>query len=213
MVRTLDFHSNNVGSIPASLIFMQKFIISNRKKIQKQSVFSNQKFNKLRYSLNFKTIIPPTQVAVNSLNLQTSFERNSTISSKKSGKLLIKQSYLLLTWFKFLLMYKGLSKTLNLSNINFFIKPQRRFRFTITKSPMAQKTFSQEQYAYLFYSLVLTVTIIFPNDKVSNLNIKSALYLLNLVKNFTFFTETNLFFLQRLSLTVGILDYGYMRLT
>jgi hypothetical protein len=96
-VRTLDFHSNNVGSIPASLIFMQKFIISNRKKIQKQSVFSNQKFNKLRYSLNFKTIIPPTQVAVNSLNLQTSFEKNSTISSKKSGKLLIKQSYLLLT--------------------------------------------------------------------------------------------------------------------
>jgi hypothetical protein len=90
VVRTLDFHSNNVGSIPASLIYMtlknykSKLIFCENKKI----------FNKnhLKYNLRFTSIIAPGSIT----NLRL-MQLGSKVLQKPHNKLIVKQSYLLLT--------------------------------------------------------------------------------------------------------------------
>lgn len=68
--------------------------------------------------------------------------------------LLIKQSYILITWAAYVRhgTFDLKDKTLRPA---FSHLPMRRTRFTITKAPMAHKTFSQEQYEYRHHTLVI----------------------------------------------------------
>jgi hypothetical protein len=91
MVRTVDFHSTNVGSIPASLImdlkknFVNHSLVFNKK--SKSFLFKN----KLKYALSFASLISPGSVS----SIRLVFNNNSLNSNRK--KLLVKQSYILLT--------------------------------------------------------------------------------------------------------------------
>ena len=64
-------------------------------------------------------------------------------------KIMVKQSYLLLTW----LLYSKNAKS------KFFIMPKKRKKFTLTKSPMAHKTFSQEQFKWEKYNVVISYNL------------------------------------------------------
>ena len=91
MVRTLDFHSNNVGSIPASLI-IQSWNYQHTYKLHQtiQNKLLNEKHKNIQYSFSFVSFISPTAVTESRLL----FMATSTALKKK---LLLKQSYLLLT--------------------------------------------------------------------------------------------------------------------
>ena len=65
---------------------------------------------------------------------------------KKNIKILVKQSYLLITWIIYNNKCKG----------RYFILPKKRKKYTITKSPMAHKTFSQEQLKWEYNNIVLS---------------------------------------------------------
>jgi hypothetical protein len=84
MVRTLDFHSNNVGSIPASLIMTKygTFAFKANKK--------NLKVRGVGISFNFVSIISPKSVG--DVRLLSNIDK-----VKSNGKkLLVKQSYMML---------------------------------------------------------------------------------------------------------------------
>ena len=188
---------------------MKTLNLLKHKKFLKNKV-KTYKRNTLRYAFNFRTILPPSQIpqTLNTVNLLKT-PKQTTLGTKK---VLIKQSYLILMWFKFLLVTKKSRTTPSLGSFKFFIKPKQQTRFTLTKSPMAQKTFSQEQYSYSYYSLVLSFSLNINTSYLNKLSLKSTLYLFSLVKNFLFFTETNLFFLQRLSLGIDLSDPSFFKL-
>ena len=88
MVRTLDFHSNNVGSIPASLNINSKiFFYNDFKKLTKIKKLKK----KIKYSFTFSSIISPS--SINNIRLILNYK----INKSKNKKLLVKQSYLLFT--------------------------------------------------------------------------------------------------------------------
>ena len=96
MVRTLDFHSNNVGSIPASLILM---VLKNSFTLLKkhEDLLGRRRVQSYKYffyNLNFRSLIP---VATH-LNLQSATLSGLKTSYKNPDKLQLKQAYLLLTW-------------------------------------------------------------------------------------------------------------------
>jgi hypothetical protein len=193
-VRTLDFHSNNVGSIPASLTILLKKLYNKPHRTSKS----------FYYRFNFKTIIAPSSLASTRPHLKPSK------GNLESSRLLVKQSYLVLTWFKFVYMKRD--NFMNCSRITFFIKPSRRKRFTLVKAPMAHKTFSQEQYIYKYYNIVISLNIRIVGLNYSILSVNHVLWILLLIRSSLFFFETNLFFLQKLSLRFPVRDTKYFKI-
>lgn len=108
----------------------------------------------IHYSLKFASIISPGDL----FNFQMSNSLSpSTPSPRKdiSNKLYVKQSYMLLTWILYLknLSNRQLVSAQDFNPPSFFVFPKSQKKLTITKSPMAHKTFSQEQYLFKFYIL------------------------------------------------------------
>jgi hypothetical protein len=92
MVRTLDFHSSNVGSIPASLNMLNRhFNLQKKFKNSLVPLSRNRNVFQIKYSLTFKSIIPLGTIKNIRLILQFKPQTN------KSKKLLVKQSYMLFT--------------------------------------------------------------------------------------------------------------------
>lgn len=204
MVRTLDFHSNNVGSIPASLILM---ILKNsytllKKREDSPSSRTLRGYKYFFYTLNFRSLIPVST----HLNLQSATLGGLRTSYRSPNKLQLKQAYLLLTWILVFQKHTAVgTKTNKLQKPIFFVKPRLRSRFTITKAPMAHKTFSQEQYLFQFYNITTSFKLLIPMKLTWTYNSSNnALQLLLSLHNETFFFETNLFFIQRLSITLPL---------
>ena len=95
MVRTLVFQSNNVGSIPAGPILTKFFQKNNNLILLKSTLDSNntnQTTPDIVYSFSFVSLIAP--FLVNNLRLSTI---GSQLTLGLKNKLLLKQSYLILT--------------------------------------------------------------------------------------------------------------------
>lgn len=95
MVRTLVFQSNNVGSIPAGPILTKFFQKNNNLILLKSTLDStnmNQNTPDIVYSFSFVSLIAP--FLVNNLRLSTI---SSQLTLGLKNKLLLKQSYLILT--------------------------------------------------------------------------------------------------------------------
>ena len=95
MVRTLVFQSNNVGSIPAGPILTKFFQKNNNLILLKSTLDStnmNQNTPDIVYSFSFVSHIAP--FLVNNLRLSTI---SSQLTLGLKNKLLLKQSYLILT--------------------------------------------------------------------------------------------------------------------
>lgn len=220
-VRTLDFHSNNVGSIPASLNMVstlrRKFVnrISPSQLVKFTHIHRKGKSPRrrlcIKYTLSFKSLLP-FNLPSNLLGFD--FIANPLTQTRKSGftRLVIKNSYILFTWFYYinsLLTQVKLPKNDVVWVPSFFTKPKKRSRFTITKAPMAHKTFSQEQYKIVFYGFLFAFRL--PNvDQLSSVN--QSVLLVSNMRNSFFFFETNLFFLNRLTLRSSSSDSNFFSL-
>lgn len=139
----------------------------------------------------FAALIPPFSRPNMKLNLAKHQET-------KARKVLIKKSYLMLTWF----YYMQVSQPKKVENATQFkvaiaILPARRKLYTLTKAPMAHKTNSKEQFQFKFYFYKLSVKTYFADPSSSRLTDRqsNALFGLRVKKAFPFF-ETNLMFLK-----------------
>jgi len=130
------------------------------------------------------------------------------IRNQKQKKLLLKQSYLLLTWFAYLARssYQTHNST-KLSKPVLSFKPTKKTIFTLTKAPMAHKTFSQEQFVFKFYQ----VSVRFSLQAYTDLTVNQSIYLLLLLRKSIPITETNLLFLKRFTLTLTGSDTMFFR--
>ena len=201
MVRTLDFHSNNVGSIPASLT-IQTWNYHHTYKLRRTTpnnlpIEKQKKLKNVQYSLSFVSFISPTAVTKSRLLFML-----TPTSVKK--KLLLKQSYLLLTWFSYLTRKKDLRSTCT-PTISF--RPTKRTILTLTKAPMAHKTFSQEQFIFKFYKFQIRFYV--PTS--IQLNVNQVIYLALFLHNTVPVLETNLFFLKKLTFNFPSSDSIFLK--
>ena len=88
-----------------------------------------------------------------------------------------------------------------------FVLPKKVSKFTLTKAPMAHKTFSQEQYSYNRYSLTMSFSKPVPGP-LNSVN-SSILFILQNPLSRSFI-ETNLFFITKLSISVLSRDSIFM---
>ena len=184
----MDFHSNNVGSIPSNLSSMLRKNLHKHLLLNKH-IRQNVKTSELstHYTFHFTSLITPHKIS-NVRLLNTNLGHNI---SKKHKKIFTKQSYLLMTWLWYI-QKSDISKT----KPSFAFKPTKLHKTTIIKSPMAHKTFSQEQLQFRFFNLVIS----FSNKlspQTTPLTINQLLYLILSLKSSIPFVETNFFLLKK----------------
>ena len=132
-------------------------------------------------------------------------------SSLLNKKILIKQSYVALTWFYYLNFVVNPINPINDKNkIKISLMPSTSYKFTLTKAPMAHKNWSKEQYKFFFYNFNLTLKFnLYSDFNINSLN--KGLFLLLVSKKSLPNLETNVLFLKTLSLCLYIKDESFFR--
>lgn len=193
MVRTSDFQFENVGSIPSDPILEKNkniiFFLSNNKNYQPQ--------NNLNMGFTFISTISP--FLINNLRLDPNL-------NSLDKKILIKQSYILLTWFYYISFLQ--QKINNKNKLNFFIFPLNNKKFTLTKAPIAHKNWSKEQYKYSYYKFNIKFNSILKEENFIN-NVNTALLFFILSKKEFPFFETNLLFLKKTKIDLFYNDFNF----
>lgn len=195
MVRTSDFQFENVGSNPSSPI-IKKFTVNNQYflYINSKKIIFNSK--KIIFNFYFTSLISP--FLLNNLRFLT----DTRISEKK---ILLKQSYILLSWFYYLTFLNQKMNTKN--NLKFAILPSSKKIFTLTKAPIAHKNWSKEQYKFQFFKFKITFNVFLKENNNLDSSNKSILFALLTKKKFPQF-ETNLFFLKNINLIYYFYDFN-----
>ena len=174
-----------------------KFLPSTKKKTSPIKTF-------LKYNLRFTSIISPGSVT----NLRL-MQLGTHAPKTHHNKLIVKQSYLLLTWLTYIQTSsnsKGSSKS-----PSFFIQPKKQSKFTHLKAPMAHKTFSQEQFIFKHYVIVISFrTQISEKETLDSVN--DSIFVILALRNSIPFFNTNLLFLKRMSFTLSSKDNSFMKL-
>ena len=207
MVRTLVFHSKNVGSNPASLNMRIHSKLSNKLHKHSHSVktLHSSSDRRLRsntkYSLRFASIIAPGKVS--------NFSLTARSNPSASSKLQVKQSYMLMTWMSYVQANTFDTKRIA-TRPSFFVQPVVRSRMTLLKAPMAHKTFSQEQYSFKSYILVITFdgrgSSAFPSS------VNRSIFVASSVRQFDTSMETNLLVLSRFRISFASEDSKFVAL-
>lgn len=165
------------------------FSLINKIKKERQNMHK-----KIKYSFSFVSLVPPFVSKNTRLGLDTN------LSDKK---ILIKQSYVLLSWFYYL---SFLENTRNKKNrIKFSSLPSKMRKFTSVKAPMAHKNWSKEQYRIKYFNFRVTFCALLDEDLDLNTVNNVLMFTLLTKKNFPFF-ETNLLFLKNYSFFVFYRD-------
>jgi len=151
----------------------------------------------IKFTFYFISLIPPFILN----NIRFSF--NSFIKEKK---LLIKQSYILLTWFYYLSFVQ--QKLDNKNKLKFLILPLSVKKFTLTKAPMAHKNWSKEQYKLQYYKFKISFDVFLKNENNINSLNKCLLFIFLTKKTFPQF-ETNLFFLKNVNFYIHFRDSSF----
>ena len=123
------------------------------------------------------------------------------------NKLVVKQSYLLLTWLVYI---KNSSKT-GSTTPSFFIQPKNQTKFTHLKAPMAHKTFSQEQFMFKHYVIVISFKTLISESQTLN-TINDSIFLILSIRNTIPFFNTNLLFLKRINFSFSSKDNTFFKL-
>ena len=181
MVRTLVFHTNNVGSIPAGLN-----INVTRYTHLSPLIFSSRKANRsIKYSFRFVSIIAPSFESSHRLSSNTS-------TNQQCSRVRIRRSYLLLTWLSYLTSSR---QQLSLVRPKLAVLPSKRSVYTLPRAPMAHKTSSKEQFEFYFYNFKLSVDV--PLDTLCTTStVSSGAYVASLLKSSFPLFETNVLFLK-----------------
>lgn len=163
-------------------------------KIHNQKVLKKKKLtnlNEITHSLKLVSLISPFIL---------NYFRTTDIffSTNKKPKILVKYSYILFTWFFY---FTHLNSTNKKHKLRIFVLPSVLKKFTQTKSPMAQKNWSKEQYQFSYFlfkikfkSCIKTYT--------NNFRADSLIYFFLLVKKNLPIFETNLIFLKNYSILI-----------
>lgn len=161
------------------------------------------------YSFHFSSIFYPNSLKNINLFIRSTINREDNMSSNRNGtyknnKILLKQSYLLMTWIHYLckIQSKNLLKNevkTNVKKPSFFIHPYRQSKLTIIRAPLAHKTFSQEQFLQRYYRISVSFKPDF-EKKIDFINsVNGSIYASNFIRNNIPFISTNLLFLKKIS--------------
>lgn len=171
----------------------------------------------IKYSIKLVSIFAPNEASNSSLKINV----YSKGSYAKQNKIMVKQSYLILTWLSYLSKI-GSDKKLKTkdpltgeeksSTPLFFVCPLKQTKLTTTKAPMAHKTFSQEQFKFRFYTFNISFNIISNNLTLNNNSLNKSLYIALLIRlNFIKFS-TNMLLLKRFRASIPTKDVNYLTL-
>lgn len=154
------------------------------------------------YNFTFVSLIAP--YLLNDLRLSNISNAPSTPGK---STILIKQSYLLFTWFYYLKTSVMKTKTKN-KVIKFAFLPIRRKSYTLTKAPIAHKTNSKEQFVFKFYKFKASVHTYYT---VSNrlISVDQGLEALIMTKRTFPFFETNVLLLKTAKVVLSLSDSTY----
>ena len=177
-----------------------------------------KKQHKIKYSIKLTSIFAPNSASNSSLRINVYNQG----SYAKKNKIMVKHSYMILTWLSYLSKIGSGQHCLIDENKHkknlikksviplFFVCPIKQTKLTTIKAPMAHKTFSQEQFKFQYYSFNISFNI---NNSLEVLNINSlnkSIYLSLLIrKNFLNFS-TNMMFVKRFRASLPISDKKYL---
>jgi len=178
------------------------FRVPNFEYSHNKQLFVKPNQPKIRYTFAFASLITPHKIT----NVRLFTNSRPSFCSKKTNKLFVKQSYLLMTWLWYIQKKHSSTK-----KPSFAFKPTSTSKTTIIKAPMAHKTFSQEQLQFKFFHLVIAFTVPW-KAPTKTLSINQSLYLLLQLKNSIPFVETNLFLLKRFTITLPLSDSGFLKI-
>ena len=151
-----------------------------------------------KLQLRFSSILPPSSVP--KLSLLNKMIKSQGFGNQSSvNKIHVKQSYVLMTWMSYT---QSSSSGLKLPTI--FSYPSRTKTFTQIKSPMAHKTFSQQQFKFKFFFMSASFSILggYYDSSYQLSSVNSTLYFLLNFKSENNVSGSNLFLLKRLSLSI-----------
>lgn len=132
----------------------------------------------------------------------------SSPSTKNKSTILLKQSYLLLTWFYYLKNQKTIEQANVRKLLKFAFLPTKRTIYTLTKAPMAHKTNSKEQFVFRIFKFTTSIHTNFMYHTHPD-TIDSALLILFLTKSTFPIFETNLLFLKNYTFVLKLQDSKY----
>ena len=208
----MDFHSKNVSSNLTSLNIKYEVIPLL---ITKPKPTSATLPNTVFYSMRFASIIPPRNLANFSLSNSLTQKNTKQSVTKKSSKLYLKQSYMMVAWVYYLKFLaadkvKAAKNSNDIKTPSFAVLPLKQKRFTLTKAPMAHKTYSQEQYLFRFYFLVLSYKT--PSNELYKLDITNSIFLLLRQREIFNCFGTNLLFLKRFRIKLTVSDINFFKI-
>ena len=199
-------------------------IIKLKKKQQlndlKISVKKTTKTNLVQHTLKFSSLFAPHSLKEISLLFRNSTKYNSLLVNKPNKKILVKQSYIFLIWISYL-SQSGDSTTSDKKEgkskagcPSFFIYPFRNYKTTITKAPMAHKTYSQEQFMMRFYKFSISF---YSNNSVSGhfgdksylSGLDKILYFSHFVRRDMPYVGTNMLFLSKYTVVFYSIDSSF----
>ena len=198
MVRTLVFHTNNVGSIPSSLSISN--LLNNHSLTFANSDYClRTKKYYVRYAFRFTSLVAPTT------NVDLTLHQQNTYFTLPK-RMLVRKSYLVLSWLHYLSL-KGESSTKKdkLSSPRIAILPAKTHMTTVTKAPMAHKTNSKEQFLFKVYNFCFSFKFPVSLNRQS-MSVNQGAYILHLTKRLFPVFETNLLFLKYYRISYPIRD-------
>lgn len=161
---------------------MNKIIMFN-KNIKSNNV-------KTKYTLMFNSLLSVSSAMILSLK------------SWNKNKIFVKQSYMILSWIYYISNGKK----------NYIILPSRVKKLTLLKSPMAHKTYSQEQIKFRYYKILKIFKINNDNIKIPN-NVKILNLILNVRgENYLKGLSTNLIFLKKIKIKINFIEKEYFKI-
>ena len=173
---------------------------------QRDFVFLKPKLNWTRpditYKFTFTSLISP--YLVSDLRI---YNVSSSPSTPKKSTILLKQSYLLFTWFYYLKEAK-VGSSGSKPMIKFAFLPTRRTMYTLTKAPMAHKTNSKEQFVFRVFKFKTSIKTRFIRGRGPNSVDQSLLSLFLTNSMFPIF-ETNLLLLKHYTFILKMRDHRF----
>ncbi len=175
---------------------MQNNFLFNKIIFYKKKKKINNK-NKFEFKFSFVSLIPPFIIN----NIRFFFNKNDN-----EKKILLKQSYIILTWFYYISFIQ--KKIDNKNKLKIFVLPVKNNKFTLTKAPMAHKNWSKEQYKFSHYKFKINFKFFLKDDNSLN-SINSSLFFILLTKKNFPNLETNIFFLKNIKFLFFFKDFSF----
>ena len=208
---------------------------------QKSSISSIKGKSVVQHTLKFGSLFVPSAFKDISLFFRGTSKFKDALIGKPVKRILVKQSYIFLIWIHFLVKRKN-TTLLNDSNSDkgshkhseptnlgdkvfypsFFIYPFRNYKTTITRAPMAHKTYSQEQFMVRFYKLSVSFYIPVPSTPKGSIikhknfttldSINKSVFFTHFLQNNIPYLGTNMLFLHKYTIAFFVKDSKFFDL-